>query len=102
MFEIDGKQYKLKYNIGRIQMIEAATGRSVMADMAKDGGMLGISQLKIYFAYGLKEDGVDTFVPVKRGMEMCEALIESEGYVKICGSVVEALEENCPFFFRGA
>lgn len=51
MIEIDGKNYVLKYNISRIEMIENSTGKSVMADIRANSGMLSIASLKLYFAY---------------------------------------------------
>lgn len=102
MFEIDGKTYVLKYNLKRIELIENAVGMPVMADIATHKGMLGITALKSYFAYGLKEEGTDTFVAPKTGMKMAEKLIESEGYIKLNGAVMEALEKDCPFFFQDA
>lgn len=101
MFEINKKNYVLKYSIKRVELIENAVGMPVMADIASHKGMLGISTLKAYFAYGLKEEGMDTFVPPKSGMEMAEKMIESEGYAAVNGAVMEALERDCPFFFRG-
>lgn len=100
MIEFDGKSYELKYSLKRIEMIEAATGTPIMAEINKHQAMLSLSALKIYFAYGLKEEGADAFVPPKEGMQKAEALIESEGYLAVCGSVLETLERDCPFFFR--
>ena len=100
MFEISGKNYVIKYSIGRIEMIEKATGLSVLAELGINQGMLGIASLKLYFAYGLKEDGSEIFVPTKKAAEMAEQLIQNEGYVRVCGLVVEALERDCPFFFQ--
>lgn len=101
MIQINDKEYVLKYNIGRINLIENATGSSFMVEIAKNNGMLSIAQLKTYFAYGLKEEGSDFFVPVKKAQEMAQALIESQGYIPVCGMVMEAIERDCPFFFQG-
>lgn len=102
MFEINGKTYVLKYNLKRVEMIENAVGMPTMADLNSHKGMLGLTALKTYFSYGLKEEGADVFVAPKKGMEMAEALIENEGYMAVNGAVLEALERDCPFFFQGA
>lgn len=102
MFEINGKNYILKYNLKRVELIENTVGMPMMSDIAIHKGMLGITALKSYFAYGLKEEGSDTFVAPKIGMEMAEKLIENEGYIKVNGAVMEAMERDCPFFFQGA
>lgn len=102
MIEYGEKTYELKYGLKRVELIETATGSPMMAELSKNSAMLGLSALKTYFAYGLKEEGVDAFVPPKEGMEIAESLIENEGYIVVCGMVLEALERDCPFFFRGA
>lgn len=102
MFEINGKNYVLKYNLKRVEMIENAVGMPTMAEMQAHRGMLSLTSLKAYFAYGLKEEGSDVFVKPKEGMAMAEAMIENEGYLTVNGAVLEALERDCPFFFQGA
>lgn len=100
MFEINGKEYDLKYNMKRVELIENAIGMPMMAELSNHKGMFGLTALKTYFAYGLKEEGSDVFVKVKDGMKMAEDLIENEGYVNVNGAVLEALQRDCPFFFR--
>jgi len=100
--EINGEEYELKYSLKRVEIIESVTHLPTLAELNNSGGALSISALKTYFAYGLKRLGSEVFEPPKRGMEMCEQLIETEGYMNVCGFVLEALEEDCPFFFRQA
>ena len=88
MIEYDKKKYELKYNLKRVEMIENTTGMPTLAEMQKNRGILSITNLKTYFAFGLKEAGSDTFV------------IQSEGYIAVNGVVLEALERDCPFFFQ--
>ena len=102
MFDINGKTYVLKYNLKRVELIENTVGMPMMAEIASHRGMLGITALKSYFAYGLKEDGSDAFVAPKVGMKMADDLIENEGYIKVNGAVLEALQSDCPFFFQDA
>lgn len=102
MFEINGKNYVLKYNLKRVEMIENVVGMPTMAEMQAHRGMLGLTSLKTYFAYGLKEEGSDVFVKPKEGMMMAEAMIKNEGYLAVNGAVLETLERDCPFFFQGA
>lgn len=100
MFEVDGKEYELKFNMKRIEMIESITTMPTMAAMQMYKGMLSIQQLKVYFGYAVKEAGGDSFLVPKKGMEMAEALIQNEGYTKTCTMVLESLERDCPFFFQ--
>lgn len=98
--QYNGKNYELKYNMKRIEMIEAATNMPTLAELKHTGGMLSLTSLKIYFSYGLKEAGSDSFLKAKESMEICEQLIQSAGYAAVCGFVLESLERDCPFFFR--
>jgi len=100
MIEIDGKRYELKYNLKRVELIENATGKPMMAEVSQNSAMLSLVALKTYFAYGLKEEGSDSFVPTKTGIDMAERLIEGEGYLNVTAEVLAALERDCHFFFR--
>lgn len=100
MIEYGGKNYVLKYNMKRIEMIESVTNMPTMADLRRTGGMLSLASLKAYIAYGIKEEGEDVFLKPKKGMEIAENLIESNGYTDVCTTVLEALERDCPFFFQ--
>ncbi len=102
MIEYDGKKFELKVNLGRVEMIEQQTAMPTLFQMRRTDGMLGIHELKIYFAYGLKEENADVFYPIKKGLEMCEKLIETKGYTNVVGLVLENLERDCPFFFQDA
>ena len=102
MIEIDGKRYELKYSLKRVELIENVTGKPMMAEINQNTAMMGLTALKTYFAYGLKEEGSDIFVPTQKGIDMAEKLIEAEGYLNVTAEVLTALERDCPFFFQGA
>ncbi len=95
----DGKEYELKYNLKRIEMIESNTSLPTMAQISRTGGYFGISDLKVYLSTGLKEKGADVFVMPRPAEKIAEALIEKD-YMDACASVLEALERDCPFFFQ--
>lgn len=99
MFEVNGKMYELKYNIKTLEKLEATTGKGVMANLSQSGGILSITDLKIYFALALfNEDG--NRVGQKQGLDIAEELIMSEGYAKINEAVVVTLDRDCPFLFQ--
>lgn len=100
MIEHNNKKYVLKYNMQRIELIEAQTSMPTMAQINKTGGYFGLNDLKIYFKYALKEEGADVFVMPKKAEEIATDIIENTGYVNACGMVLEAIERDCPFFFR--
>lgn len=100
MIEYNNKNYVLKYSQQRVELIENATKTPIMANLVVNKAMLTLSELKTYFAYGLKEEGSDIFVPTKQALKIADDLIEIEGYTAVLGAVMEALERDCPFFFQ--
>ena len=46
MIQINNREYELKYNIGRIELIENVTKKPTLAALSESGGMLGVSSLK--------------------------------------------------------
>lgn len=99
MFEFEGKEYTLKFNMKRIELIEERTEMPTIANIRRTGGCLGLADLKTYFAMGLKEPGADSFVMPRPAYEIAEKMIEEQGYAKVLEIVTEALERDCPFFF---
>lgn len=100
MFEINGKEYELKYDIDRVAMIENVCGSPMMADLIRYRGTLGISSLMNYTAYGLQEKGSGRYVNAKTGQDMAKALIQNVGYTAVTGAVLQALERDCPYMFE--
>ena len=102
MFEYDGKNFVLKYNVNRVELIEDQTDLPSLVQIQRTSGMFKLRDLKIYFAYGLKEEGADVFYSIKKGLEICEKLIEEKGYPYVASLVLENLQRDCPFFFQDA
>lgn len=104
MFEHAEKQYELKFNIGRLKLIEkAGDGKGVLVQLASgDNGLMSIDALERFFSYGLKEAGADTFLPPKKAAEICDEIIAEEGYAQAVKLVQEQVMKDCPFLFRVA
>jgi len=100
MFEVEGIEYELKFNMNRIELIEKALGTSVMAIATTQNAMLSIGQIKTFLAYGTKESGDDKFLKAKPAMDMAEKLLEANGYTPVVNLILTQLEEDCPFFFQ--
>lgn len=98
MLTHNGKQYHLRYSLKRIEQIETAMGKGLMAELAATKGMFSISDMKVACGYALKNED-ENYVSPAQGMQIIEDLIE-EDYVKVFQEMVEALERDCPFFFR--
>lgn len=102
MIRFGEKNYELKYNLKRIEMIEAQTSLPTMAQIKTTSGYFGITDLKSYLTYGLKEEGADVFLMPVKAQELADEMIIDVGYTQLCSEVLTALERDCPFFFRGA
>ena len=102
MFEYKGKQYELKFNLKRIKLVENYSRMPTVADIVMTNGALSISAIETYFGFCLKEVGSDEFVSRKEGAEIAEAMIESEGYLKINNMLIQKMSEDMPFLFQGA
>lgn len=102
MIEYKKHNYELKYNIKRVRMIEEATGKPTLDIIRTNKGMLTINELIIYTAYGLIEQGEDSFVKPRDGLNMAEGMIETLGYPKMIEAVLEAIQRDCPFLFQAA
>lgn len=100
MIKIKDKEYELKFNLKRAKLIEAAVGKSILeATMAK-AGIMTISDLEAFYAYGLKEAGADEFLKPKAAIEVCDEIIEENSYAQAVLYVQEALKRDLGFLFR--
>jgi len=104
MFTYKDKQYELKFTIGRLKLIErAADGKSAMSQLAaSENGMMSLASCERFFSFGLKEAGSDSFCTPQKGAEVCDDLIQDEGYSHVIRLIQETLYHDCPFLFRAA
>lgn len=100
MFEHNGKNYVLKFNIGRLKMIEnAAGGKSSMSMMLADNsGLMSVTAIEAFFSYGLKEDGADAFTAPNKAKEICDELIEEKGYVAVVRMIQKQYRRTALFY----
>ncbi len=101
MFEYNGTSYDLKYNLKRIEMIEAVIKKPLMEIMQK--GMMSVTELKVMVSYGAIKEGMNAYEPPKKALLMVDALLEEQGsYQLLSDCVAEALQRDCSFFFPAA
>lgn len=100
MFVINDKEYELKYTLKKVETIESVLGEPLMAVLVKNNGMMSISTLKTYIAYGLKDVENGTHLSSQHGMQCAEKIFESHGYAEVSAEVIGALERDCPFLFQ--
>ena len=104
MFTYKDTEYDLHFTIGRVKLIEAAMGKSIMDAFISSSrtGLMQISDIENCFAYGLKEAGSDIYVLPKAAREICDGLIEELGYMPAVRLIQAAAKRDLPFFFRTA
>ena len=102
MFELNGKEYELKFNIERIKLVENFLKLPTVADIVKTNGALSLNAIEVYFGYCLKEVDSDSFVSRKEGAEIAESLMKEKGYLAVNNMIIEKMAEDMPFLFQGA
>ena len=101
MFKIGEKDYELKFNIARCKLIEAATGKSVVAALALGNDyQMSLSDIDAMFRFGLKEAGADVFIMPKFASELCEQYMEENGYTKTVALLIREMVSQMGFLFR--
>lgn len=100
MFEVDGKQYEFKFNLGRIKLIEAATKTSLMGEYATSNGIFSLQTMDVIFQLATKEAGSDTFIGQANGSKLFEKALEERGYATLTAEIQTALTSDMPFLFQ--
>lgn len=101
MFTIEGKEYELKFNIGRARLIEKELGGESLAHaMLGNDGMMTLNSVIACFRYGLKEVGADAFCAPKDAGELCEKYMSEVGYVTAIQEIQKEAKESLGFLFQ--
>lgn len=102
MFDLNGKEYELKFNIERLKLVENFLKLPTVADIVQTNGALSLNAIEVYFGYCLKEVGSDSFVSRKEGAKIAEDLMQEKGYLAVNNMIIEKMTEDMPFLFQGA
>ena len=102
MFEFNGKEYELKFNIERIKLVENFLKLPTVADIIQTNGALSLNAIEVYFGYCLKELGSDTFVSRKEGAKIAQELMKEKGYLAVNNMIIEKMSVDMPFLFQSA
>lgn len=99
-FEVHGRTYEIVLTKRRLDLYEQRH-KPVMASFIQNDGAFSVAELTDILAYGLRlVDG--PYVNPRRGMEMAERLVSTNGYAAVLGAVMAALQRDCGFLFMGA
>lgn len=99
IFEYKGKAYHLHYTLRRLQTAEQMAKTSTVAMLTTNNSIMGIQELMIYFAAGLRDENGD-YIKTGKGLSLAEELIQEQGYLQINMVVVNALVRDCGFLFQ--
>lgn len=101
MFQINEKDYELKFNMKRVELMEQRLGEGgVPRALLASDGMLSIAQCKTFFAFGLKEAGSDTFLAPAKATELFEQYLEEKGFTEAISRIYEEAQASLGFLFR--
>ena len=101
MFKINDKDYELRFNLKRVSNIEKALGgESVTHAMLNNDGMMSVTAIMVFFAYGLIEVGTDAVVVPSVGQQLCEQYMSENGYASAVRVIQEAVKRDLGFLFR--
>ncbi len=96
--EVQGEQYEFVFSDRRIDIIEQTTGKPIIRNFYENQGMIALADLRVMFVQSLKKvDG--PYIQPKMGEEAFRQVIGDIGYAALSALIVEALQEDCPFFF---
>lgn len=100
MFTVDGTTYTVKFNAKKLKTIEMVAKTSIIAQIAKNDGILQYQTLETLFSLALVEETSNEVVKQNKAAEMFEKLVENEGLMTVNGAIVEKLQEDMGFMFR--
>lgn len=90
--------YVLRFSLRRLEMIEQALRKSVMAVI--QSGAPTLKEVEIMCAYALiREDAVE-YEDTKKAIQIIHEVLSGPGaYVKLLEMIGEAVQRDCPFLF---
>lgn len=97
-FEVNGRSFEVVLTKARLNLYEQRH-TPIMASFIRNDGALSNAELTALLAYGLKLEG-GAYVNPRKGTEMAEKLIETNGYGAVFECVFEALQRDCGFLFQ--
>ena len=100
MFEVDGDNLDLRFNMQKVKTVEAMLKISIMNELRNTQGMLSFQVLEALFTVGLYNDTQEKTVAGKKAQDIFESLLRQEGYENIAAAVVTKLQEDLGFLFR--
>lgn len=99
MFDLDGKQYELKFTEQRIDLVEAVLKSSLIGEFMQSNGMLRMMTAKVVFQFCLKEVGADTFLTQPSGLDVYNRYMQQVGYMNLLNQISSGLTNDTPFLF---
>lgn len=100
MFTIDDVAYTLKFNKTKSNLIERQSGKSIMAEFNQTGGLLPVWLLEIMFANALVEENENKPVKGQKAIDICDKVLEENGYQATLTAVVNKYTDDMGFMFR--
>lgn len=103
VFQINGKEYELKLNLKRVELIESKLGEGgVPRALLASEGILSLKQCRAFYMFGLKEAGSDFFLNPTKADELFETYLEEVGFTQVIARIYEEAQQSLGFLFRAS
>lgn len=100
MIEVNGKNFRLRFDIGTIEKIEERLAKgSLMALIAQAQGMLPVATTRICLAFALVDEN-DKHLPFSEANSYATQIIQ-KSYPNAVQLVIFCMQRDCPSFFQG-
>lgn len=100
MIEYNNREYHLKFNLGRLKLVEGTLKKPLITVYTEHGGAFTIDEMEKIFQLCLKEKEADQFCGNGLAKEIFESCLETEnGYATVNNMIAAQLYEDCPFLF---
>lgn len=100
MFEVDGDNLELRFNMQKIKTLESMHKISLMAELSHSRGMLSFHLMEGLFTVGLYNTTQETSVKGKKAQDIFNSLLEEQGYANMNAVIVGKLQEDLGFLFQ--
>lgn len=100
MFEVNGVEYDLKFNVRKQDEIEKVADVSIMAEFNKTSGLLSLNLLRTMFTAGLVEAETGKPVKGKKALDLFDEVLENNGYQGTVNATLNKFTEDMGFLFR--
>lgn len=101
-FKIKDQEYKLTFNLKKVETIENVNGISLISEIVNRKGMLSIGLARSVFSLALIDAKDNSVVPQNKATELFEQYVQQDdgGVISAINEIVTRVQEDVPELFR--